>query len=163
MDDLFAPPGTTWQHLSPRYALVRRVGALIGAAVLGLLAGGAAFFLTGQNWTLWVAGVATVALMAFQWWRLGRWVAAWGYAERDEDLYLVHGLFFRQLTVVPYGRLQVVKVESGPIERSQGLASVTLVTASAQSDARIPGLPADEAARLRDRLVEVGQAAEAGL
>lgn len=45
-----------------------------------------------------------------------------GYAELDEDLYITRGLWFRRLTAVPYGRMQVVEVESGPIERAFGLA-----------------------------------------
>ncbi len=65
--------------------------------------------------------------------------------------------------MVPYGRLQLAQVEAGPLQRAFGLATVTLVTASAQSDARIPGLPAAEAQRLRDRLIEVGDARGAGL
>jgi membrane protein YdbS with pleckstrin-like domain len=36
-------------------------------------------------------------------------------------------------------------------------------TAAASSDARIPGLPADEAARLRDLLARLGEAKAAGL
>ena len=38
-----------------------------------------------------------------------------------------------------------------------------VTTAAAASDARIPGLEREEAARLRDRLAEVGEAQAAGL
>ena len=74
-----------------------------------------------------------------------------------------HGLVFRQLVVVPYGRMQFVDVSAGPIERWAGIVTVQLHTASAASDARIPGLLPDEGARLRDRLAELGQALAAGL
>ena len=60
-------------------------------------------------------------------------------------------------------RLQVVKVSSGPLMRSYGLATVQLVTASAQTDATIPGLPLDEARILRDRLIELNDAKGSGL
>jgi membrane protein YdbS with pleckstrin-like domain len=40
---------------------------------------------------------------------------------------------------------------------------VRLHTAAAATDARIPGLEPDEAARLRDRLAELGEAQAAGL
>ncbi|MFZ1409878.1 MAG: PH domain-containing protein [Micropruina sp.] len=163
MDALFAPPQENWQRLSPRYATVRRVGSLVTAAIaFGFLA--AVVGLLTENW--WWAGlvaVAGVAFCAWSWWRIGRWVRSWGYAERADDLYVTHGVMFRSLTVVPYGRMQVVKVEAGPIERSLGLASVHLITASIQTNARIPGLPEAEAARLRDRLTEVGQARGAGV
>jgi membrane protein YdbS with pleckstrin-like domain len=44
-----------------------------------------------------------------------------------------------------------------------GLATVELHTAAAGSDARIPGLEAVEAARLRDRLAALGQTQAEGL
>jgi uncharacterized protein len=40
---------------------------------------------------------------------------------------------------------------------------VRLHTAAAATDARIPGLPSDEAARLRDQLASLGEAHAAGL
>ncbi|HLR94702.1 MAG TPA: PH domain-containing protein, partial [Jiangellaceae bacterium] len=65
--------------------------------------------------------------------------------------------------VVPYGRMQLVDVTSGPIERRLGLATIQMHTASPASDAKIPGLPSAEAARLRDRLSALGEAQAAGL
>jgi membrane protein YdbS with pleckstrin-like domain len=59
--------------------------------------------------------------------------------------------------------MQFVDVIAGPLERSFGLATVRLHTAAAASDARIPGLERAEAARLRDRLAELGEAQAAGL
>jgi membrane protein YdbS with pleckstrin-like domain len=90
-------------------------------------------------------------------------VAAWGYAERDDDLLIRHGVLYRQLVVVPYGRMQFVDVNAGPLDRRFSLASVQLHTASASTDARIPGLDPEEAARLRDRLASRGEARAAGL
>ena len=67
------------------------------------------------------------------------------------------------MSVVPYGRMQFIDVTSGPIERIFGLATVKLHTAAAATDARIPGLDQQEAARLRDRLAALGEAKAAGL
>lgn len=127
---------------------------LVAAALLGWLAG----------WQ-WVAVPAVLAVVALVWglWLIPRNWRAWGYAERDDDLLVKHGVLFRKLSVVPYGRMQFVDVSSGPIERRMGLATVQLHTASPATDARIPGLPPDEAARLRDRLAALGQARAAGL
>ena len=86
-----------------------------------------------------------------------------GYAEREEDLYITHGVMFRRLVVVPYGRMQYVDVQSGPLERAFEIAAVHLHTASPGTSARIPGLPAAEATRLRDRLTSLGEAQAAGL
>ena len=92
-----------------------------------------------------------------------RQVHAVGYAERDDDLLIRRGVMFRALVVVPYGRMQFVDVQAGPLDRWAGVAKVQLHTASAASDAAIPGLPPTEAARLRDRLAARGEARLAGL
>ena len=108
-----------------------------------------------------VAGVVLVALLVLVFVR--NRFRAWAYAERDEDLIVSRGVMFRRLSVVPYGRMQFVDVTAGPVERAFRLATVKLHTASAASDARIPGLERDEAARLRDRLAALGEAKAAGL
>jgi uncharacterized protein len=96
-------------------------------------------------------------------WIARRRVRAWRYAEREDDLLVQRGLLFSRLSVVPYGRMQFIDVTAGPFERSFGLATVRMHTAAAASDARIPGLSGVEAARLRDRLAELGEAQAAGL
>ena len=88
---------------------------------------------------------------------------SWAYTERDEDLIVERGVLIRRLSVVPYGRMQFVDVSAGPIDRLFRLATVKLHTAAAASDARIPGLEREEAARLRDRLAALGEAKAAGL
>ena len=94
---------------------------------------------------------------------LKRRFTSWGYLERGDDLLVKRGVLFSRLSVVPYGRMQFVDVTAGPLERSFGLATVRLHTAAAASDARIPGLEREEAARVRDRLAELGEAHLAGL
>jgi membrane protein YdbS with pleckstrin-like domain len=130
--------------------------------LLGAVAGVASGVLF--DWQ-WVAIPAVLAVIAVVWglWLIPRNWRAWGYAEREEDLLVKHGVLFRKLSVVPYGRMQFVDVSSGPLERRVGIATVQLHTASPATDARIPGLPPDEAARLRDRLAALGQARAAGL
>jgi uncharacterized protein len=104
-----------------------------------------------------------LVLGAILWWVAGRRYRAWGYAEREDDLLVRRGVMFTRLSVVPYGRMQFIDVTAGPFERAFGLATVRLHTASAATDARIPGLAREEAARLRDRLAELGEAQAAGL
>lgn len=163
MDALFAPPGEAWVGVSPSLASLRRVLLVavtlllvVAAAVLGVLLGAPA-------WVPWLVGCLLVAGAAVVWWLVGRNVRWWGYAERDEDLYIKHGALFRKLVVVPYGRMQYVDVHAGPLEQAFGVASVHLHTASPGTSARIPGLPAAEASRLRDRLTSLGEAQAAGL
>jgi len=157
----FDPDGVVWTRVSRRLAAVRRLltcGPLGLAAVALLVAGPVA----GSGWVT-AAAVLPAALAVWAWWLIGRQVPAWGYAERDDDLLVRHGLLWREIVVVPYGRMQYVDVQAGPVDRAFGIARVQLHTASAATDARIPGLTPDEAARLRDRLASRGQARLAGL
>jgi uncharacterized protein len=106
---------------------------------------------------------AVVATFGIAWMVLRGRYRSWGYLERADDLIVRHGLMFRQVTVVPYGRMQFIDVSAGPIDRLFGLATVQLHTAAAASDARIPGLEQAEADRLRDRLASLGEAQATGL
>ena len=119
---------------------------------------------SSYGWVVVAAGAAAVlAAGAVLDVVLQRRVGAWGYLEREDDLLVRRGLIVQRLSVVPYGRMQFVDVTAGPIERSFGLATVRLHTAAAATDARIPGLEAAEAARLRDQLAALGEASAAGL
>ena len=163
--DPFAPEGISWTPVSPRLvALRRRVTLIVAIAVL--VVGGLLLALFGaEPLAAWLAGLAAVVvpLAALSWRACARTVAAWGYTEREDDLLIRSGVLMRRLVVVPYGRMQFVDVGSGPLARSFGVATVQLHTASAATDARIPGLEPAEAARLRDRLASLGEAQAAGL
>jgi uncharacterized protein len=151
-----------WRQPSPLLLRLRLVelalGTLAVAAVAGVVAG-----MLGSATTGVVAALAALlvglAVAPF----LGRRVRSWAYCEREDDLLVRHGLLVARLSVVPYGRMQFIDVVAGPAERTFGLATVHLHTAAAASDARIPGLPEEEAARLRDRLAALGEARAAGL
>lgn len=159
--DPFAPEGVQWTAVSPRLATARRlVVALFLLAVLVPVAGTAVA--AGSSWPL-VALLPWGLVAVWSWWLIGRQVAAWGYAEREDDLLVRKGVMFRAMVVVPYGRMQYVDVQAGPLDRRFGIAKVQLHTASAGTDAVIPGLPPEEAARLRDRLARRGEARLAGL
>lgn len=110
-----------------------------------------------------VVTVAVILLALFAWSVLRGRYRSWGYLERADDLVVRRGLLFRQVTVVPYGRMQFIDVSAGPIDRIFGLATVQMHTAAAASDARIPGLMQQEADRLRDRLASLGEAQATGL
>lgn len=163
MDDLFAAPATGWTPVSPALATLRRIMLAVATTVLAAVLVVVAVVL-GLAWGWWLLGAGLVVVAAATGWVLvGRNARWWGYAERDEDLYVKHGALFRRLVVVPYGRMQYVDVQSGPLERAFRVATVHLHTASPHTSARIPGLPAAEAARLRDRLTSLGESQAAGL
>ncbi len=151
-----------WSHPDPALLRLRRTVALV---ILGLVAVVAAVALgTTQGAAPAVAGVLVVlALLALVLRLLHRTFHAIAYAERGDDLLVRRGVLVRRLSVVPYGRMQFVDVVAGPLARRYGLATLVLHTAAAASDAALPGLRADEAARLRDRLAALGEARAAGV
>lgn len=163
MDDLFAPPGNPWQPVSPALRHLRRTVLLLWTAV-ALVVGLVAWPVLGlPGWTAGAASAVLVGVLVAAWLLIGRNVRFWGYAEREEDLYIKHGALFRELVAVPYGRMQYVDVTAGPLEQLFKVSTVHLHTASPGTSARIPGLPREEAARLRDRLTSLGNAQAAGL
>ena len=86
-----------------------------------------------------------------------------GYRLRDDDLLFRRGLMFQRFVAVPYGRMQLVDINRGPLARAVGLSELKLVTAAAASNVTIPGLPEADAEALRDRLVELAETRRAGL
>ena len=154
------PDTVAWRPISPRYFVVRLavlavwvLAVAVACVVAALLV--SAWFYAGAAAILVIGAVRAVFMR--------RSIRSWGYAERAEDLLVRHGLLVRRLSIVPYARMQFVDVTAGPIERAAGLATVTLHTAAAASDAVVPGLEAAEATRLRDQLATLGEIREEGL
>ncbi len=152
----------SWSAPSPRLRVLRRYEVVAGTLAALALAAGIAIAL-GATVVAVVAVVAVVLVGSLADVVAGRRVSAWGYAERAEDLLVRRGVMFRRMSVIPYGRMQYVEVTAGPFERAFGLATVQMHTAAAASDARVPGLPAVEAARLRDQLTSLGESHAMGL
>ncbi len=161
MDAVSVPAEQLWHALPPQLLRMRRAvvagPGLLVSAVVGTLTG----LLAGPAW----AGFALLplALTAWAWGAVGRNWRSWRYTEREDDLLLTHGVLWRRQLVVPYGRMQAVDVQAGPVDRAFGVASVQLHTATQRTSARIPGLLPAEAERLRDTLAERGEARQAGL
>jgi membrane protein YdbS with pleckstrin-like domain len=70
---------------------------------------------------------------------------------------------FQRFVAVPYGRMQLVDINRGPVARLLGLSELRFVTAAAATGVVIPGITSDEAETLRDRLVELAESRRAGL
>ncbi|MEU9243113.1 PH domain-containing protein [Streptomyces sp. NPDC048385] len=150
-----------WTGLPPGLLRMRRLLLVVWLGLAALAVGLLLSLLAGPVWA--ALALLPLAALAWGWVLLGRNWRSWRYAERADDLLITRGVLWRQETVVPYGRMQLVEVTSGPVERHFGLASVQLHTAAAATDATIPGLDPAEAERLRDRLTELGEARSAGL
>ncbi|MGW4687785.1 PH domain-containing protein [Streptomyces sp. NPDC004244] len=154
-------PGPDWVGLPGGLLTLRRLLLVLWTLLLAGVTALALWLLAGPAWA--AAGAFWLAVLGWGWWLLARNWRSWRYAERADDLLISRGVLWHEQTVVPYGRMQLVEVTSGPLERRFGLASVQLHTAAAASDAKIPGLLPAEAERLRDRLTALGEARSAGL
>lgn len=159
MDSLFRPPDGNWQRLAPRAAPSRALGAAVGSLIWTVPATVATWLFLAEylSWLPWAVAGFSLAWVIWRVIRSWRWARTFGYAERESDLIITSGLWSRQLVAVPYSRMQSVRVSSGPIERLWGLSRVSLVTASIETNADIPGLEAAVATELRDRLIEAGE------
>ncbi|WP_460068263.1 PH domain-containing protein [Streptomyces sp. YKOK-I1] len=153
--------GPVWTGLPPGLLRMRRLLLVVWSGLAAVAAGLVLGLCVGPAWA--ALALLPLAGTGWGWVLLGRNWRSWRYAERADDLLISRGVLWREETVVPYGRMQLVEVTSGPVERHFGLASVQLHTAAAATDATIPGLDPAEAERLRDRLTELGEARSAGL
>jgi membrane protein YdbS with pleckstrin-like domain len=150
-----------WRRVSPRYLWVDLVGRIISGLVL-TAASSLPYWLTRWPGLLAIPAVVLVIAIivaAFT----PRRVRAIGYRLRDDDLLVRRGIMFQRFAAVPYGRMQLVDINRGPLDRALGLAEVKLVTAASASNVAVPGLPMADAEELRDRLVELAESRRAGL
>lgn len=154
-------PDTDWRRVSPKYIVVDLIGNLV-FAVVAVAATSIAPFVSGIPW-LWilpsVLAVVFIVVLAFT----PRRVRAIGYQLRADDLLYRKGIMFQRFVAVPYGRMQLVDINRGPIARSVGLSELKFVTAAAATSVTIPGLPEAVAEELRDTLVALAESRRAGL
>jgi membrane protein YdbS with pleckstrin-like domain len=83
------------------------------------------------------------------WWLPRASYRHWRYQVAADALELRHGVVRRVHSAIPYFRVQHIDVAQGPVERAVGLARLVVHTASAGTDATIPGVAAGDAEGLR--------------
>lgn len=163
------PRGVDFLGVSSKLVTSRCISTVFGAlifmavALVPLILKLTGVWAAYPAWLAWTAPVLVVVAALWELLLIPRQVRAIGYAERNEDLLIRGGILFRRVMVVPYGRMQYVDVTMGPLERMLGLCTIHLHTASPGTNAVINGLPAAEAARLREQLSARGEAKLAGL
>jgi membrane protein YdbS with pleckstrin-like domain len=153
-------PEATWTRVSPLYKWPEMGSYALSGLVVAALS--AFTWFSGAWWAYSLTAVilvVTAVVVAF----VPRRVRAIGYQLREDDLLVRRGILFLRFVAVPYGRMQLIDVNRGPIVRALGLSDLKFVTAAASSAVTIPGVPADEAERLRDRLVDLAETRRAGL
>jgi len=155
-----AVPEPQWVPAASGYLTVRFVHT-ISALALPILAGVAlycagAFF--GGPGVLRIVGLVVVAVFGLWglWWILTtpRRTRALGYALESNHLMARRGIVFRSMSSMPYGRIQYVDVDSGPLERMCGVARLTVRTAGTTTGTMVLfGIPLNVAEELRADLV----------
>ena len=77
-----------------------------------------------------------------------------GYVLRKHDIVYRKGWFWTSIIVVPFNRIQHCELSQGPLEKNYNLAKLNVFTAGGQSsDLKLPGLKKEEAANIKDFLV----------
>ena len=149
-----------WRPVSPMLTRVRLITLAVVLVPLVIACVAAGLLLSR-----WVLLGALALLLVGGWvaWLVARQVSAISWVELDEEIVIRKGRMFRSLVSVPYGRLQYVDIQSGPLARANGIASCEIHTASPESGGSLPGLPVAEAEALRSRLAARGEAQRAGL
>ena len=138
-------------QLDPRYKTMMRLVAGITAAFLLLGASIAEMAIPGWTGIVWVPALLIILYLVV--WLPMRRYAARGYSLAEERLRVVRGVLFRSDTVVPFGRVQHIDVDQGPLERAFHLATLTVHTAgSHNASVSLPGLAHEVAVAMREEI-----------
>jgi uncharacterized protein len=137
--------------LDPRHITVNRISngimmlfPLIGAAVLEF----------AQISYIGTFIVPALVLAAYVTWVIPtRKYKYWGYHMGSDRLRIVRGYLFFSDTIVPFGRIQHIDVEQGPIQRPYGLATLQVHTAGNHNNmVALPGLAHADALMMREAI-----------
>jgi membrane protein YdbS with pleckstrin-like domain len=82
---------------------------------------------------------------------------------RADDIVFRKGILWQRIIAVPYGRMQLVDITHGPLDRAFGVSQLKMVTAAATTGVQIPGLTQAAAEALRDTLIDVAETRRTGL
>ena len=155
------PLDGTWHQLARAYVWTQLISAGIGV-VLVLAVALVLQFVLHQSW-IWIPAGVVLILLVGSMVVTPRQARAYGYQLREDDLVFRKGILWQRVVAVPYGRMQLVDITHGPLDRGFGIAQLKLVTAAASTGVTIPGLRQQAAERLRDTLVEVAETRRTGL
>lgn len=146
------PPGADGERpLERRVVLTWRL-ALLPSLIMPTIALGFAMRLLPVP--AWAIALPAAALAA---WIVGplqvlRW-RRWSWRLTDVAVELRSGVVVHRHVVVPFFRVQQIDVLEGPLERTLGLATLRVTTASAAGSLDLPGLSATVAPGLRSEIL----------
>lgn len=149
-----------WIAIDPQYKPYLRIKLLVNLLPFWVASLIAWWFMPPGN-ILSLSGVFffSSALVTFYLWSYCVWVPKrclrMCYLMRDLDVSLQQGYLFWSTISVSINRIQHLEVTQGPIQRSFGLAVLSIYTAgTVGSDLKIPGLTIGEAQRIKKTLLK---------
>lgn len=151
----------TWHQISPRYVVSQIVQNVIFIAVVVAVAVVLNIVLD-QDW-VWIPAGVVLLITLITLIVLPRQARAIGYMLRADDIVFRKGILWQRMIAVPYGRMQLVDITQGPLDRAFGISQLKMVTAAATTGVQIPGLTQRAAEALRDTLIEVAETRRTGL
>ncbi len=147
---------TSWKPIERTYLSVLRLHWLIIALIIFIISSLLLIFLpqvSQKTITLTIIGVLVFVILYFIQQELS--FRSRAYAVREHDILYRHGWFIRTTGMCPFNRIQHCSVDSGPIERSYKLATLTLYTAASESaDVKIAGMPETQALSIREFIMQ---------
>lgn len=153
--------GGRWHQISPKYVTVQLIST--GSFLLVVIAATLVLGLLMHQLWAWIPGGILTVILAWTLAILPRQARAIGYQLRADDLVFRRGILWQRFVAVPYGRMQLIDITHGPLDRGFGIAQLKFVTAAAATGVVIPGLAQTTAETLRDHLVEVAESRRTGL
>ena len=150
-----------WHQISKNYVTVQLIAngfVLLLLVLIGVVAN----MLIGE-WFVWLPIVAVILILLITVAILPRQARAIGFQLRQDDIVFRRGILWQRMVAVPYGRLQLVDITHGPLDRAFGVSQLKMVTAAATTGVQIPGLTQPAAEALRDTLIEVAETRRTGL
>ena len=133
-----------------KYLSLLRIEWAITAIVIFTIVAAILYFAKPVSpWNI-IIPVLAVMLVAYYYIYQERAFNFLAYAVRDKDIISQKGWIIRSIKICPFNRVQNCTLNTGPLERKYGLASLSLYTAgSSGADMRINGLSLEEAETLR--------------
>ena len=148
MTDQTAPQLTP---LDPAWVTTTRIASALGLAPFVIGASVLEIAQVAPSGTFIVPAVILYVFMAFV--VPARKYRHWGYDMGSDRLRIVRGYMFYRDTVVPFGRIQHIDVDQGPIDRRYDLATLTVHTAgNHNSTVALPGLRHADALAIREAI-----------
>lgn len=153
--DAVADPDGNLTQLHPNYKTLLRlitIFVMVPVMILALVAEAALSQVDGWPTGL-ISGVVLLVALVLVIRVPSRRYGARGYNMSADRIRVVRGVWWHSDTVVPFGRVQHIDVDQGPVERAFNIATLTLHTAgNHNASVHLPGLEQELAKDLREEI-----------